>query len=447
MKTQTKIAFVLVAIPTLAIGAPRVLRAQATPAQEPVAPTAATPTPLPTPAPPTSPAPAAAPITTPAAAPRVFRVPAATLAELRNRIATEHFTNPALVQLRADADHALTQPPLSVINKDMAPPSGDKHDYMTLAPYWWPDPTKPDGLPYIRRDGQTNPEIHKIPDHETFDTLVSSTYELALAYYLFRDENYATHAELLLRAWFLDPATRMNPNLQYAQAVRGVNEGRGTGLIETRGLGRVCDAVGLLAGSQAWTVDDQTGLHDWFAKFLDWMRTSGNGKDEAAAQNNHGSYYDVQVTTFALFVGDTEFAKEVLSDARTKRIGVQVQADGEQPLELVRTKSLGYSTMNLSGLFELARLGDAAGVDLWTYESPQGGSIRKALDYLVPYVDGEKKWPNAQIVDYDAHEFTPLLLVASVKYGDPHYQELAVKLDPGVVRDVDAFLVCWKPAP
>jgi hypothetical protein len=384
---------------------------------------------------------------TAAVAPRVFRVPPATLAALRDRIADGNFSDPALDQLRADADHALTQPPLSITDKPATPPSGDKHDYMTLAPYWWPDPAKPGGLPYIRRDGETNPEIAKIPDHQNFDTLISSSYDLALAYYLFRDESYATHAELLLRGWFLDPATRMNPNLRYAQGIRGINEGRGTGLIETRALGRVCDAVGLLAGSKAWTADDQAGLHDWFAKYLDWMRTSANGKAEAAAKNNHGTYYDVQVTTFGMFVGDTEFAKQVLRSARTKRIGVQVSPDGKQPLELVRTKSLGYSTMNLSGLFELARLGDQAGVNLWTYHTPEGGSIRRALDYLAPYVAGDKKWQYAQIAPYDPHGFATLLLVAGEKYGDAHYREMALKLDPAAARDADVFLESWKPAP
>jgi hypothetical protein len=205
--------------------------------------------------------------------------------------------------------------------------------------------------------------------------------------------------------------------------------------------------VGLLAGSKAWTADDQAGLHDWFAKYLDWMRTSANGKAEAAAKNNHGTYYDVQVTTFAMFVGDTEFAKQVLRSARTKRIGVQVSPDGKQPLELVRTKSLGYSTMNLSGLFELARLGDQAGVDLWTHHTPEGGSIRRALDYLAPYVAGDKKWPYAQIALYDPRGFATLLLVAGEKYGDAHYREIALKLDPAAARDADAFLESWKPAP
>ncbi len=382
-----------------------------------------------------------------AAPPRVFNIEPAAVAALRDRIARDNFTAPALDQLRADAALALQQQPLSVTAKPFTPSSGDKHDYMTMAPYWWPDPKSPNGLPYIRRDGQTNPEIQKIPDHGNFDKVISSSYTLALAYYLFRDDSYAAHAELILRTWFLDPATRMNPNLQFAQGIAGVNTGRGTGLIETRNLGRVCDAVGLLAGSNAWSAADDKGMRDWFSAYLKWMRESANGKDEAAAKNNHGTFYDVQVTTFALFVGDTDFAKEMLSGVLHRRIAVQIEHDGEQPLELARTKALGYSTMNLSGLFQLARLGDVAGVDLWNAATPDGRSIRKALDYLAPYVGGEKQWTHQQIAPYNAHEFTPLLLVASVKFGDPRYRDLALKLDPDAARNIDAFLVGFHNAP
>ena len=373
--------------------------------------------------------------------PRVFNVEPAALATLRDRIARENFTAPALDQLRADSDRALKQAPVSVTAKDITPPSGDKHDYMTLAPYWWPDPKSPNGLPYIRRDGEINPEIRKIPDHRNFDAVISSSYTLALAYYLFRDERYAAHAELLLRTWFLEPATRMNPNLQFAQGIHGINTGRGTGLIETRSLGRVCDAVGLLAGSKSWTAADDTGMHDWFAAYLKWMRESEHGKAEAAAKNNHGTYYDVQVTTYALFLGDIDFAKQLLRSVPERRIAVQIQPDGAQPLELARTKALGYSTMNLAGLFQLARLGDVAGVDLWDAMTSDGRSIRRALDYLVPYVAGDKKWTYQQIAAYNVRGFAPLLLIASDRFGDDRYRELALKIDPGVASDVDAFLV------
>ena len=370
---------------------------------------------------------------------RVFSLPSATMQELRGEIPAGKLKDPALEQLRKDADTALLQKSLSVVDKSMSPPSGDKHDYMSLAPYWWPDPNKPNGLPYIRRDGETNPEIAQVPDHKNMDRVISATYALALAYYFFREDTYAAHATDLLRTWFLNPETRMNPNLEFAQAVRGVNTGRGTGLIETRDIYRLVDAVGLLRGSKSWTAAEQKGMEEWCAKFLDWMMHSQHGKDEAAAKNNHGSYYDVQVAALALFVGRPDIAQNILQSAGQKRIAMQIEPDGRQPLELERTKALGYSTMNLAGLFELALLGENVGVDLWNFRTADGRSIRKALDYLVPYVTGEQKWPYQQIIEFKTAEISSVLAVAAVKYKDRRYQDAAVKVDPDVLRRIEVL--------
>jgi hypothetical protein len=220
----------------------------------------------------------------------------------------------------------------------------------------------------------------------------------------------------------------MNPNLQYAQFIPGVNTGRGIGLIETRGLTQVVDAIGLLEGSKALTEGDRTGLQDWFGKFLDWMMVSKNGRDEAAAKNNHGTYYDVQTASFALFLGRRDLAKKILEEARQKRIATQVEPDGRQPLELARTKSWSYSVGNLDGLMLLARLGENVGVDLWSFQTADGRSIRRALDYLVPFALGDRKWPYQQLGEWPPQMLFPLLREAANRYRDQQYQAVMSKV-------------------
>jgi hypothetical protein len=377
---------------------------------------------------------AAVPLSTPAAdaqPPRVFLLDAKFLQATRQRVcAGDKSLAPALTQLERDAQEALDAKPFSVVNKKSTPPSGDKHDYMSQAPYFWPNPNTSNGLPYIRRDGERNPEIGRISDHRSLDQMAGTVETLALAYYFKSDEASAEKAAGLLRAWFFDPATRMNPNLQYAQSVLGVNDGRGIGLIETRSLTRVVDAVGLLAGAKAWTAADQRQLQDWYARFLQWMQESKNGREEAAAKNNHGTYYDVQAVSFALFLGKTNLAAEIVRTAREKRIAVQIEPDGHQPLELVRTKAWGYSIGNLSGLMLLATLGENVGVDLWHFQTPDGRSISKALDYLAPFAFGQEKWPYQQLGGWPPQMLHPLLRQASFKFPERKYRDWAKKLPP-----------------
>ena len=368
--------------------------------------------------------------------PRVFLLDPAALHQIRSTVHTSTIQGPAIETIRSDAEQALKIAALAVTDKPGVPPSGDKHDYMSLAPYWWPNPKSPNGLPYIRRDGERNPELRDAPDHTHFDKLISAVRKLALAYYIFGDERYAAKATELLRVWFIDPRTRMNPNLQFAQAVKGRNEGRGTGLIETRGIGSLVDAVGLLAGSRAWTDADEKAMQKWCGDFLDWMLTSGNGKDESAAKNNHGTFYDVQVVSLALFTGRTDLARQVVASAPHRRIDTQIQPDGSQPLELARTKSFSYSVFNLSALFELARLGDNVSVDLWSYRSGDGRSLKAALDFLLPYVVEGRKWPYQQIEPIKPQELVPLLLEASIRFKAPAYRAAAMKIDPSAEASV-----------
>ena len=358
--------------------------------------------------------------------PQTYLASPKTLAEVRAavRSGAPAYTD-ALAQLRKDAAKALKAGPFSVTVKTQVPPSGDTHDYMSLARYYWPDPSKPNGLPYIQRDGETNPEIDTIPDKNQMNGMETAVSTLALAYYLTGEEPFAARATVLLRAWFLDPATRMNPNLDFGQAVKGKDTGRPTGLIDTRALADVVDAVGLLRGSPSWTAADQRGVETWYRAFLQWLQTSRNGKGEAAATNNHGVWYDVQMVSMALFTGQTDVATRVLMAARTARIAAQIVPDGAMPRELARTTSAGYTLFNLQAFAALAALGERAGIDLWQFETKDGRSIRKAIAFVLPYLRDGRAWPHKQIHAFNPAGYYPLLVAAGSHYPDLKLESLA----------------------
>ena len=340
---------------------------------------------------------------------------------------TDEAAGKALKKLIADADKALAVVPPSVMQKTKVPPSGDKHDYMSIAPYYWPNPATKDGLPYQRKDGKVNPESREEAANDTLRArLVGTTVEtLALGYYFTGDEKYAEHAAKVLRTWFLDPATKMTPHFRFAQAIPGVNDGRGTGLIEARGLADAADAAILLVGSKHWSAADQQALLAWGEVYFEWLTTSKNGQDERAAKNNHGTWYDVQAVKWALVLGRMEKAKELSIAAGPGRIGVQVEPDGKQPLELVRTASFSYSCFNLLALSTLAGLSEHAGVDLWHHKTADGRSIRTALDFLVPYLGkNPKPWTLQQIHESKPDEVLPVLRAAALATGDDRYESL-----------------------
>jgi hypothetical protein len=360
--------------------------------------------------------------------PRVYLVDADYLRATRQRIRDgDKSLAPALTELERNAKSALRAGPFSVVEKTNLPPSHDKHDYMSIGPYFWPDPASSNGLPFVRRDGKRNP-ANRTSDRRALGSMIGTVETLALAWYFAGDEAYADKASQLLRAWFLDPATRMNPNFEFAQAVPGVNTGRGTGLIEMAGMTSLVDSVGLLAGSKSWSDADQRGLQLWFTKFVQWMQESKNGRDEAAAKNNHGTYYDLELTMFALFIGKNEIATNVLRAVPEKRIARQIQPDGRQPLELARTNAWGYSVMNLRGLMSLAQLGDNFGVDLWHYQISDGRSIRKALDCLVAFANGGREWLPGRSGEPSLQSLAMPLRLAAVKYPDSGNEELLSKL-------------------
>jgi hypothetical protein len=267
-------------------------------------------------------------------------------------------------------------------------------------------------------------------DHNRMQTMGNTVETLALAYYFTGKEIYAAQAAKFLRAWFLDPASRMNPSLQFAQAVPGENTGRGTGILEGRHVAVAADAAELLAGSPAWTEQDKTEFKAWLEKYFDWLLNSKPGHAESSAKNNHGTWYDVQAVELALVLGKREVAKQIAETAKQKRIGTQIEPDGKQPLELVRTAALSYSHFNLEALSTLATLSEYVGVDLWHCQLPNGKfAMATALDYVLPYaIDPANKWPYQQIKKFNRAELAPTLRLAAVAYREPKYEKILASL-------------------
>lgn len=290
----------------------------------------------------------------------------------------------------------------SVVTKTQTPPSGDKHDYLSLAPYWWPDPVKPDGLPWIRKDGQVNPLTRgENVDQPTKDAMFKSAEALATAYYFSDDRKYADRAIEVLKTWFLNPETKMNPNLNFGQGVPGVSTGRGFGIIEFTGVIDLTTTIEMLREGNALDSKTDAGLVAWLTDYVNWLQTGKLALEEKATTNNHGTWYDAQVVAILLFLKRDAEAKAVLESTTKKRIDHQLDADGSQPEELARTKSLSYSIMNLNAFTHLAYFGKLVNVDLWNYKNPKGGSIQKAYEFLQPYAEGKATWTREQLGDLD----------------------------------------------
>jgi len=351
------------------------------------------------------------------AAPKVFLMSPEVLAAQKAKPDAE-----LLALARREADSAMKVPAQSVTVKTKTPPSGDKHDYMSMARYWWPNPDTPNHLPYVRHDGKSNPEIAGIKDHEELTLTNESARALALGWYLTGEEKYAEHAAMLLRSFYLDKATAMNPNLNYAQYISGVNDGRGAGVLDARSLAMAVDAMGILAGSKSWTAEDQAGMQKWMSDYYTWLETSKNGKDEKRAPNNHGSWFAQQETSVAMFLGKTDEVKKIAVFVREQRIPSQFDEKGMQKYELVRTNSFSYSAFNLEALTNLAAIVASTGIDLYAPVKPGAPGILTGVDALMPF-DKSHKWTHEQIGEGMEGSLCPALVRAAAKTGEKKYAE------------------------
>lgn len=329
----------------------------------------------------------------------------------------------------ARADSALAGPSYSVVNKTRVPPSGDKHDYMSMGPYWWPDESRSSGEPYVRRDGVVNPER----DSPAFDTtalekMSASVEVLSLAYYLSDDERYARKAAELLRVWFLAPATRMNPNASFSQGIPGRTPGRAEGVLDTFRLMRVVEGIGLIAPAKALSAAEQGALEKWFSDYVTWMATSPTGREERDAHNNHALWYDFQIVHFALFARREDVAREVVGQVVQRRFAGQIEEDGSLPAELTRTRAFHYTVFALraaAGLADLARCLDA---DLWRSTTRDRRGLKVGIDFLLPYVGREREFPYPDPRPGPSEELFELFARTAWAYGDPKYRNAAALL-------------------
>ena len=298
------------------------------------------------------------------------------------------------------ANQYLKEAPITITASKSPRSAGGVHDYFSEGDYWWPDPQNPDG-PYIQRDGMSNP--NNFNDHRRYLMRLSvQVPALVAAWKLTKDERYAKHAVKHLRAWFIDEQTRMNPNLQFAQAIHGRFTGRGIGIIDTIHLVEVARAIEMLKDSQALTVVDRGALVKWFTEYVHWMTTSKNGIDEREAKNNHGTCWVMQVAAFARLIGNEELLAYCRNRFKTVLVPNQIAANGSFPEELRRTKPYGYSLFNLDAMATVCQILSTANDNLWNFSLPDGRGIARAMEYMYPYIKDKKTWPLKPDVMYDA---------------------------------------------
>ena len=301
--------------------------------------------------------------------------------------------------IRQNAAAALKSGPWSVTAHRPPDVDAGPNDYYSEGPYWWPDPKNPKG-PYIRKDGERNPDRF-MGNRSDLGNMCSAVPALGMGGYLLGDKACGEHAARVLSAWFLDPRTRMNPNLEYGQAVRGHNTGRGTGLIDTVSMIHTVQGVWLL--DQAGMIDASIarGVRDWFAEFTKWMTASKKGLDEKKSGNNHSTWWTAQVAAYATFTGDAATLKMAWDHYRTFLVPGEIEPDGSCPREEARTNSLGYSAMNLDAFSVVCRVAQVNSLDLWTFRGPKGVGVQKSFQYLTPYILKPESWKKQQISKFN----------------------------------------------
>ena len=338
----------------------------------------------------------------------------------------EVWTLDSVRRLRTEADRRMREGPWSVTFERPRAEGLDPHDYYSEAPYWWPNPDNPGG-PFLRRDGQTNPNRF-LTNKIALNAMCDAVFTLGTAGLLLDDARYAQRAARLINVWFVNPNTRMNPNLDYAQAVPGLNNGRSAGIIDGRVLIRAIQGMEFLAHTGIWDAKDQAAVRRWFEEYLRWLTTSKNGTDEMRSGNNHASWWTAQVAAVATFVRDQKGQQMAFNYYRDRVFPRQIRADGSAPREESRTKSLSYSAFNLEAFAMICRIAQVQGVDLWSVRARGGATLATVIDYLEPYLSDPRRWNKEQIAEFSNDDLY-FLAFAGMGLKKPEYVAQFRKLE------------------
>jgi hypothetical protein len=310
----------------------------------------------------------------------------------------ESWTVEPVRRLRADAEHRLKEGPWTVTADRPQGLTLDVHEYYSEAPYWWPQ-SEDSKAPYVRRDGQVNPNRF-MANKAAINSMAEAVYGLGTAAYLLDDPRYAQRAARLVRVWFIDPKTRMNPSLENAQAIRNVNNGRGAGILDGRVFVRAIQGMEFLAQTGSWDPKEQAAVKKWFQDYLHWLLTSSSAEAEQNAGNNHASWWCAQTAAVATFVDDEPAQKHIFAFYSEHIFPRQIKHDGSAPREEARTRSLSYSAFNLEAYTVTCRIAQIHGVDLWSVKTKNGATLATIIDYLQPFLSDPKKWSKEQISDF-----------------------------------------------
>ncbi|WP_276483342.1 alginate lyase family protein [Paraflavitalea pollutisoli] len=332
-------------------------------------------------------------------------------------------------QVLKEANWAMTQQPVTVTDSYSPRSAGSRHDFYSEGDYWWPNPVSVDS-PYIQKDGMTNPE-NFVAHRQAMIRFSRIMGALGSAYQLTHDQRYVAHALKHCRAWFIDTATRMYPHLLYAQAIKGRVTGRGIGIIDTIHFMEVVQALLAMQQAKGMEAGFLSAVKNWFAQYLTWLTTHPYGKDEMNAANNHGTCWVMQVAAFARFTGNQPLLDFCSDRYKTVLLPNQMAIDGSFPLELKRTKPYGYSLFNLDAMTTICRILSTKDNNLWAYQTADGRSIRKGIEFMYPFVADKSKWTFKQDVMYwdnwpVAH---PFLVFGAQAYGQQEWLATWARLD------------------